>query len=598
MKINSIRISNILSFEHKDNIDNCEEIKFNDGLNILIGPNGSGKSNFLEIINILFKNSFLRNSTFTDDHIKEYHKTGAAISLNRTLELSRGSFSLLKNNKSTTNIKKIKIELGLTDSDKKNITFIQDHRNELKEILQKYSRNLIDFPEVDNSELQTIESITLDFIDEGNTQVLANSTEFENEAERFVSLYLQNFNHLQNLILVANREESKDWPPLKDTFAIMSSYRNYDQISPSFKIEPKENAALSELKGKLIEQKLLHSEEKEPIVFSFLKHKIGYSFHKLVSKIGISEDHDPIEDFTDENFCKINKILEKNLDLNLHVKRLDINTLDYEFNFVDTKTGQNVKILELSAGEKGIIYFILSIFGFDLKNGVMIIDEPEIHIHPQLQELCLELLESTSNDLKLQFIIATHSPVFVNSRTMAGLQRFYLKDRYTKTVISKRRNEEKDIIRFLDFTRATRILFTDKVILVEGDSDEYFFRFYFEYYLKNNSEIKKIDLMHIIGKDYYSDWKKFFDDWQIKTFFIRDKDDFGGSDTDIESKYNDGIFILKKGKLEDYIGQEHSNKLKNVVEFCKSKFESWKIVEENKSKLAELNLIFDKITRN
>ena len=55
MKINSLQLSNILSFGHYTNISDAPKIEFDKDLNILIGHNGSGKSSVLEAINFVFK---------------------------------------------------------------------------------------------------------------------------------------------------------------------------------------------------------------------------------------------------------------------------------------------------------------------------------------------------------------------------------------------------------------------------------------------------------------------------------------------------------------------------------------------------------------
>ena len=55
MNIKILQISNILSFQHVDDISNATEITFDNELNILIGENGSGKSTVLEVINFTFK---------------------------------------------------------------------------------------------------------------------------------------------------------------------------------------------------------------------------------------------------------------------------------------------------------------------------------------------------------------------------------------------------------------------------------------------------------------------------------------------------------------------------------------------------------------
>ena len=53
MKIQELKISNILCFKHYENLDVCPAIKFKDSLNILIGTNGAGKSTALEVINFI-----------------------------------------------------------------------------------------------------------------------------------------------------------------------------------------------------------------------------------------------------------------------------------------------------------------------------------------------------------------------------------------------------------------------------------------------------------------------------------------------------------------------------------------------------------------
>jgi len=55
MKINSLQISNVLSFKYFESVDDAPKIIFENGLNIVIGENGSGKSTCLEVINFIFK---------------------------------------------------------------------------------------------------------------------------------------------------------------------------------------------------------------------------------------------------------------------------------------------------------------------------------------------------------------------------------------------------------------------------------------------------------------------------------------------------------------------------------------------------------------
>ena len=64
----------------------------------------------------------------------------------------------------------------------------------------------------------------------------------------------------------------------------------------------------------------------------------------------------------------------------------------------------------------------------------MIIDEPELHLHPQWQRKLISLYNKMAEDRKLQFIASTHSPVFVNSETIANITRVYKINKQTKVI--------------------------------------------------------------------------------------------------------------------------------------------------------------------
>ncbi len=45
---------------------------------------------------------------------------------------------------------------------------------------------------------------------------------------------------------------------------------------------------------------------------------------------------------------------------------------------------------------------------------IMVIDEPDLHIHSVLQKRMIEYMRERANQDNVQFIIATHSPVIIN----------------------------------------------------------------------------------------------------------------------------------------------------------------------------------------
>jgi len=85
LNLKSLKISNILSFQEYENIDNAPQIDFDQKLNILIGTNASGKSNFLEIINEFFKTILSINCNFNEAVIINNRKDSVQNPLNRTL---------------------------------------------------------------------------------------------------------------------------------------------------------------------------------------------------------------------------------------------------------------------------------------------------------------------------------------------------------------------------------------------------------------------------------------------------------------------------------------------------------------------------------
>ncbi|WP_315076815.1 ATP-binding protein [uncultured Clostridium sp.] len=70
--------------------------------------------------------------------------------------------------------------------------------------------------------------------------------------------------------------------------------------------------------------------------------------------------------------------------------------------------GKKFDITGLSSGEKQLFLRALSLKFLEVNNSVILIDEPEISLHPQWQKKIIDVYESIGNNNQL--IIATHSP--------------------------------------------------------------------------------------------------------------------------------------------------------------------------------------------
>ena len=107
---------------------------------------------------------------------------------------------------------------------------------------------------------------------------------------------------------------------------------------------------------------------------------------------------------------------------------------------------------------------------------VLLVEEPEAHLHPQLQDLLMRYLHSQASPGE-QVVVTSHSPNFASS---AGVERATIlsKDPGTRKIVARSPQqfdlepERLDhLARFLDVTKAA-LLFARGVILVEGVAEQ------------------------------------------------------------------------------------------------------------------------------
>lgn len=107
-----------------------------------------------------------------------------------------------------------------------------------------------------------------------------------------------------------------------------------------------------------------------------------------------------------DNVCNdINNIFSI---MDLDVKLVGLSETNETKPIFRNSLGKEFDIAGLSSGEKQLFLRALSLKFLDVNNSVILIDEPEISLHPEWQRKIINVYESIGENN--QFIIATHSP--------------------------------------------------------------------------------------------------------------------------------------------------------------------------------------------
>lgn len=142
-----------------------------------------------------------------------------------------------------------------------------------------------------------------------------------------------------------------------------------------------------------------------------------------------------------------------------------------------TKQGSTFLISRASSGERELLTYLFTIFALNVRDALIVVDEPELHLHPKWQNILLQLFVDLAVSTGNQFLLATHSPMFVSPSSVNYVSRVYT-DQQRSRIARLEVNSLPDgrhLINTVNSQNNERIFFSDKVLLVEGLSDLIFF---------------------------------------------------------------------------------------------------------------------------
>jgi predicted ATP-dependent endonuclease of OLD family len=639
MRIVSIAVSNIRSFKHDPSLSTKIEFGLKD-LNLIIGPNGAGKSNLMEVIARLFSNIYNADYSNNSGDLNQLIQTQV-----QPQQVNTGNFtpsSLTKNRDFKGEPSKIQIEIQLDKTDIKNLRRIKAKADVLKKIDDKfYSESGSGYKDIFNHLDQIpsrpkIYKITL------SDQATHDSVSpiFEEIGDKSIaSLYLKSYQMLKNAINIYNdylkpeqfKIITQNNPPnisyeqalnsvgidhsdkpienLLPLLQILSVQERLAEISLDYtSLDGNNTSNLSrDNKSRQYERQsnnrslLGGINNAQSISFELVKELIlKEAFGHIVGNLNTSEVISKIN--------ADNKLLAELNDL-LGWFSLKIELVEFEPNrsyvrFKLTEGQHSANIIDLSSGQRAIMNIASALALTKITDAVVIIDEIENHLHPSVQTKLREMLHATSGN-NSEVIAITHSAIFVNSKTLKHTARVYHDDGYSTikmcggALVGRR---VKTLQTVLNYANGSRIFFTNRVLFVEGPSDELFFTAYlFKFHPSEDIEVLSLGGG---GEKSMANWRPIVEELGVKVYQINDLDqavlgttprplpvctghpkishqracfsstDLARIDAIISARKTQSQYILTQGALEEYytstVSKSKDLKMNRVMDFLSS----------------------------
>ncbi|MDD3049188.1 MAG: AAA family ATPase [Bacilli bacterium] len=162
-----------------------------------------------------------------------------------------------------------------------------------------------------------------------------------------------------------------------------------------------------------------------------------------------------------------------------------------------------------------------------------IIEEPEAHMHPQMQRVFMLYLFEYYKGKKLQGMVTTHSSEIIKETKMDRIRvirnciirkfskNIYDINAFLKTIPVKRKKECENFFNVFFRINFSQIIFADKVVLYEGDTE----RMYLQSIIQNYDKLKKQYIAYVqIGGAYAHWYKEILEFLKIKALVITDID--------------------------------------------------------------------------
>jgi hypothetical protein len=191
-----------------------------------------------------------------------------------------------------------------------------------------------------------------------------------------------------------------------------------------------------------------------------------------------------------------------------------------------SKQGSSFRVGAASSGERELLIYLFAIYALNVRDALIVVDEPELHLHPRWQRTLLAMFERLSRETGNQFIMATHSPVFVSPSSIQYVSRVYADNQRSRVVRlgDSGLPEPKHLFNIVNSQNNERVFFADLVVLVEGISDRIFFEALLRHFKVGEGTGKVYEVVSVGGKMLFSQYEKLLTACKVPYVIISDLD--------------------------------------------------------------------------
>lgn len=137
----------------------------------------------------------------------------------------------------------------------------------------------------------------------------------------------------------------------------------------------------------------------------------------------------------------------------------------------------------------------------DEELSVLLVEEPEAHLHPQLLDLLFNFFKQSNRKSNIQIFMTSHSPTLISKADIDSLNILYSYENKTSITsirdLDMEEEEKEDLKRYLDVTKS-QLFFAKRVLFVEGISEAILFS-EFAKLLKKPFDKYSIEVVNING---------------------------------------------------------------------------------------------------